>query len=116
VAGEADDYAPLLTGFGFTGYRSWRGLEPARFNPLSKINLIVGQNNAGKSNVLRFLQRFITERFAQRQFLDIPQPDAGQMRVSIPVTRDRCEDRLRAFRQVADNEWRVPSENSTGPI
>ena len=42
-------------GFGFKGYRSFG--EPnvvTRFGPLSKVHLVVGRNNVGKSNVLHF--------------------------------------------------------------
>jgi hypothetical protein len=41
-----------LTGFGIRSFRSF-GDEPQFFEPLGKINLFVGQNNSGKSNVLR---------------------------------------------------------------
>jgi hypothetical protein len=53
----------MLKGFGVTGYRSF-GPTPQFFHPLEKINLIVGRNNAGKSNVLRLIQ--LLENFAQR--------------------------------------------------
>lgn len=45
----------MLKGFGVTGYRSF-GPTPQFFYPLDKINLIVGRNNVGKSNVLRLIQ------------------------------------------------------------
>ena len=44
----------FLEGLGIAGYRSF-GFPVQRFGPLSKINIIIGQNNAGKSNLLRFL-------------------------------------------------------------
>jgi predicted ATP-dependent endonuclease of OLD family len=44
----------LIEGFGIAGYRSFRELQ--RISPCSKVNLIVGQNNSGKSNVLLFLK------------------------------------------------------------
>lgn len=44
----------LLKGFGFAGYRSF-GNELALIAPLKKINFIIGQNNSGKSNIIRFL-------------------------------------------------------------
>lgn len=44
----------LIEGFGIAGYRSFRQLQ--KISPCSKINLIVGQNNSGKSNVLLFLK------------------------------------------------------------
>ncbi len=44
----------LLNGFGFSGYRSF-GDELTKIAPLKKINLIIGQNNVGKSNIIKFL-------------------------------------------------------------
>jgi predicted ATP-dependent endonuclease of OLD family len=44
----------LLNGFGFSGYRSF-GDELVKITPLKKINLIIGQNNVGKSNIINFL-------------------------------------------------------------
>lgn len=43
-----------LTSFAIGGFRSF-GDEVQRFEHLSQINLFIGQNNCGKSNVLRFL-------------------------------------------------------------
>lgn len=42
----------MFAGFGLSGYRSF-GPEPQFIAPLSKVNIFVGQNNVGKSNVLR---------------------------------------------------------------
>ncbi len=44
----------MLKGFGISGYRSF-GPKPQYLAPLTKINLLVGRNNSGKSNVLRAL-------------------------------------------------------------
>jgi hypothetical protein len=52
----------LLKGFGITGYRSF-GPTPQFLYPLEKINLIVGKNNVGKSNILRLVQ--LLEQFQQ---------------------------------------------------
>jgi hypothetical protein len=43
-----------IPGFGLGGYKSF-GEQLQLIGPCAKINLIVGQNNAGKSNVLTFL-------------------------------------------------------------
>ncbi|MDD2776354.1 MAG: ATP-binding protein [Gallionella sp.] len=43
-----------LTSFALGGYRSFGDVQ--RFEQLAKINLLIGQNNCGKSNVLRFLR------------------------------------------------------------
>jgi hypothetical protein len=44
----------LLRGFGLAGYRSIRDLQ--FIGPMRKITILAGPNNAGKSNVLRFLR------------------------------------------------------------
>jgi ABC-type ATPase involved in cell division len=45
----------LIKGFSFAGYRSFPSDQAAVFLPLGKMNLIAGQNNAGKSNILRVI-------------------------------------------------------------
>jgi hypothetical protein len=45
----------LIQGFGISGYRSF-GSVIQRVGPVNKINLLIGQNNSGKSNILRFLK------------------------------------------------------------
>lgn len=54
----------FLSGLRIEGYRSF-GVE-AEFSGLSKVNIIVGQNNSGKSNVLRLLSRHFPDIFKQR--------------------------------------------------
>lgn len=51
-----DDSNSIL-GFGFAGYRSF-GPQLQRIGPCRKINLIIGQNNSGKSNILRFIHDY----------------------------------------------------------
>ncbi|MGA2679458.1 MAG: AAA family ATPase [Sedimentisphaerales bacterium] len=45
----------FIDGFGIAEYRSF-GPDLQRIGPLKKINLFIGQNNCGKSNVLLFLK------------------------------------------------------------
>lgn len=45
----------LLDGFSIGGYRSFTNVQ--RVGPLSKINVFIGPNNSGKSNILQFLFR-----------------------------------------------------------
>lgn len=70
---------PLL-GFGISGYRSF-GKDMQYFGPLSKITLLAGSNNSGKSNVLAFASELMPlllpkirqpDRF-QLSGLDVPQ-------------------------------------------
>ncbi len=44
--------APYLRGFAFAGFRSFISGNVQRVGPLSKVHLLAGANNAGKSNVL----------------------------------------------------------------
>lgn len=44
----------MINSFSFSGYRSF-GKQIQRFDNFSKINLFIGQNNSGKSNILRFI-------------------------------------------------------------
>ena len=50
----------FIDGFGLAGYRSF-GATVQKVGPFRKINLFIGQNNSGKSNLLLFL----TRRFEQ---------------------------------------------------
>lgn len=49
---------PFLYGFGLAGYRSF-GSEVQQIGPFKNINFFVGQNNAGKSNILKFINDYI---------------------------------------------------------
>lgn len=46
-----------IDGFGFSGYRSFDDNEQL-IAPMSKINILIGQNNCGKSNVINFLKEY----------------------------------------------------------
>jgi hypothetical protein len=60
-----------LGGIGLAGYRSFQG--PLQLvGPLGKVNLLAGQNNAGKSNVLRFVAKHLSATEAPTG-LDVPQ-------------------------------------------
>jgi predicted ATP-dependent endonuclease of OLD family len=46
-----------IEGLGFSGYRSFSGLQQ-NMGPFAKINFLIGQNNSGKSNIITFIQRY----------------------------------------------------------
>lgn len=52
----------LVHGIGVGGYRSLQTEPLVRFSPLVKVNFIAGQNNVGKSNVLRFLHGILADK------------------------------------------------------
>ena len=45
----------FIDGIGLAGYRSFGDIQ--RIGPFGKVNLFVGANNSGKSNILRFLYK-----------------------------------------------------------
>ncbi len=97
----------LLNGFGFSGYRSF-GNELTKLAPLKKINLIIGQNNVGKSNIINFLndqyEYFVSRASDQRQFYrqEIPFKDIDrhisninvEHRIAFPILHDEIDDYL----------------------
>ena len=90
----------LLNGFGFSGYRSI-GDKLVKIGPLKKVNLIIGQNNVGKSNVINFLNEqyayFVGRAKNQQSFgrnqneipfkdIDLHIPKSGALhRISFPL-------------------------------
>lgn len=64
-----------LWGFQFQGYRSFSSDKPAVLYPLSKINLIAGQNNVGKSNILRVISAVYSNNAIKFGDLDRPRSD-----------------------------------------
>jgi hypothetical protein len=59
----------IIPNLAIAGYRSF-GRQPQYFERFAKVNIFIGQNNAGKSNVLRFLHE-IYPQASQRDALKI---------------------------------------------
>jgi len=83
----------LLDSFSIGGYRSF-GPKIQRFESLSQINLFIGQNNSGKSNVLRFLHE-IYPQFNVKPKINLAQLDKHLNRnapfsigISLPIALD----------------------------
>ena len=86
-----------IDGFGISNYRSF-GPEPQLIGPCGKMNLIVGQNNSGKSNVLRFLSEHysglidsLNGNSSYTGFSDLDLPvglEVGQRRVFLGLRMD----------------------------
>jgi hypothetical protein len=79
----------LLEGFGLRGYRSFYSNDLVKIGQLGKVNLLAGQNNAGKSNILRFINSHF--KFQGKGIhptgLDLPRLDdyTGDYEVAIAV-------------------------------
>lgn len=71
----------LLAGVGLGGFRSFQEMQ--YLGPLTKVNLIAGQNNAGKSNILRFVSRFLHANPEAPEVLDHPSGVPGQLLLAI---------------------------------
>jgi len=97
----------LLKGFGFSGYRSV-GEELVKIAPLKKVNLIIGKNNVGKSNIVNFLNEqysYLVNRIKQKHnigrnqqanpFTEIDQHISNvkiQNKISFPLLKDDIDD------------------------
>ncbi len=68
----SESYQPLLRGIGISGYRSIAEWQEILLD--SKVTILAGVNNSGKSNVLRFLQDILPSlrTHGQRRLPDLP--------------------------------------------
>lgn len=93
---DLKDSNVLLKGFGFSGYRSF-GNELTKIAPLQKINLIIGKNNIGKSNIINFLNKqysyFVFKAKNQRQFGN-QQQEVPFKNIDKHISREKIEHRI----------------------
>ena len=86
----------ILKGFGFSGYRSF-GNELTKIAPLRKVNLIIGKNNIGKSNIVNFLNEqyayFVSKARNQRQ-LSIHKQEVTFKDIDKHISREKVEHRI----------------------
>jgi len=107
-----------LNGIGISGYRSFPCNAPQRLYPLSKINLVAGANNSGKSNILGFVQKFIpkSKRDAPDVFEQLDRPHADEQflpRLDVAINFTEFCNRLstvggdRQTRQALEDSYRA---------
>jgi predicted ATPase len=108
----------LLPGIGMGGYRSLFGLQS--LGPLRKVTLIAGQNNTGKSNILRFASLLLAQPVPQFQWADEPQPPGPplQLQMAFPALTQESFERLNipdpaSFISVFDSEVFHPTDGDT---
>ncbi|MET8518903.1 AAA family ATPase [Nocardioides sp. NPDC004968] len=72
----------------------------AYFEPLDKVTLLAGQNNAGKSNVIRFLKSRLVSHYEPLEFNDQPKPgrEEGEYRIAVAYTIPRTGKDLEAIK------------------
>lgn len=86
----------LLKGFGFSGYRSI-GDEMVRIGPLKKVNLIIGQNNVGKSNIVNFLNdqyAYFVEKAKNQQYFGRNQQENPFKDIDQHISNARAQHRI----------------------
>jgi hypothetical protein len=88
-----------IVGFAIGGYRSL-GASAGYVGPLTKVNLLVGQNNSGKSNVLRFVSDYFDGIREQRAMPDIGGlnlplfPEAPGLTIALAVSQSWARTKL----------------------
>lgn len=95
----------LLSGFAMGGFRSFG--ERQYFAPLSKVTLLAGQNNSGKSNVVRFVDRFLRTNVLAPEWED--QPSHSEAQLSLAVAYPMPESR-EALKELHDGLWQWGNE------
>ena len=78
----------IIHGFGIANFRSF-GDDLQFFGPLKKVNLVIGQNNSGKSNAVMFVHRFFSALLSQAPIPtepeDNPQGATGELRFALAI-------------------------------
>lgn len=78
----------LLHGIGLAGYRSFVADDIERAGPLTKVHLLAGPNNSGKSNVLTFIRRMLpslgNRAPVEVRDVDVPVASGGVLRAPRP--------------------------------
>jgi hypothetical protein len=114
----SQDDGILLHGFGFTNYRSFSG-EIQRIGPMSKVHLVAGPNNAGKSNILRVAQAGLAALRASRRAAQgeadrpLGSQDPGAFVLEIPFPADAGVAVLADLEQRAARYGDIPAGSLT---
>jgi len=109
----------LIKLFSLSGYRSF-GENIQRFEKLSKINLFIGQNNCGKSNVLRFIHDIYPNLSKNNSInldpLDRHMPSGVRFTVGIAISlKQNNEGEFEDFNQQVLQEFRDHARNTQVP-
>lgn len=86
----------LLKGFGFSGYRSF-GNELTKIAPLQKVNLIIGKNNIGKSNIINFLNdqySFFVSKAKNQQHFGSQKQETPFKNIDKHISNQKIEHRI----------------------
>lgn len=110
----------LLESFAFGGYKSF-GTDIQEFNNLSKINLFIGKNNCGKSNILRYIHD-IYPRLYKKETINIDKIDmplSGNAQFingyKLPLDKDSNDDYIK-LRTILNNKYPLLNGNHQNTI
>lgn len=109
----------LIESFSLSGYRSF-GKNIQRFESFSKINLFIGQNNSGKSNILRFINdifpKLSQNNALQLDALDKHMPSGTEFTAGVAVSlkKDANGD-YAEFNKEVITKFREPVRNTQAP-
>lgn len=95
----------LLKGFGFSNFRSV-GEKPVLLYPLKKINVLIGPNNSGKTNILSAIERYFTKGQIIQTSSDYPGYDQSKKTdVFYPILFDELPDIIEDARLKNNNSF-----------
>lgn len=86
----------FIKSLGFSGYRSFSNFQT--FDQFSKVNIFIGQNNCGKSNVLHFIHEIYPQACRKQPIklrrLDTHIPTASHFRIGCGVKNVSDEEKI----------------------
>ncbi|MDD2865250.1 MAG: AAA family ATPase [Methylococcales bacterium] len=102
-------------GFGFSGYRNV-GDELVLIAPLKKINLIIGQNNSGKSNIINFLKdglpnavnQINNPRNSRKNFSKIDKHISAKPikhKIAFPISMEKWDDETYPLKKLLQSDY-----------
>ncbi|MBF0334717.1 MAG: AAA family ATPase [Alphaproteobacteria bacterium] len=105
----------MLRAIRISGYRSFR--EAVEFTNLSKVNIVIGQNNSGKSNLLRLLSHHYTSIFRNAGLpstslarLDAPlSNDSGAMEFAVFFSKDNFRELIEQRAATSTDSYQTQS-------
>jgi hypothetical protein len=116
TASEQSQGVRRLAGFGLRGYRSFYG-DMQFLYPMSKISLLAGQNDVGKSNVIRFAHVVLnsirgndgnTANLPPLDFVDRPNAQADGAQIELAIAFGSAIETVHAVQQLLTRTSRAP--------
>lgn len=107
--------AIILNSLAIGGYRSF-GKDIQRFEKFRKINLFIGQNNCGKSNILKLIcdvyPSIQSQQTAKLEDVDRHLPDGAPFAIGTSLSLEKYEEGFREFNNFIQPRFKRPSSFS----